>query len=121
MREGVLGADGHDGFLLGIEGDVVIRFVSLDDFFAETGDAFRGGVAMIARVAGGFDELVYDGAGRGSVGVAHAEVDHIELCRARFRLHLVDDGEHVRRQFLDAVELLIFGHGTSSLNGRNRW
>src|ERR1700722_15637630 len=110
MRESVLGSDGDDGFLFGVEVDVVIRFVALDDGLAKIGDTLRRGVAMVARIAGGFDELVDDGARSGSVGIAHAEVDHIELRRACFGLHLIDDGEDVGRELLDAIELVIWLH-----------
>ncbi len=65
---------------------------------------------MVARIAGGFDELVDDGARSGSVRVAHAEVDHIELRRARFGLHLIDDGEDVGGKLCDAIELVIWLH-----------
>ena len=63
-------------------------------------------VAMVARIARGFDQLVDDGARRGAVGIAHAEVDHILLRCPCLCLHLIDDGEHVGRQLLDAVKLV---------------
>ena len=61
---------------------------------------------MIARIAHRFDQLLDHRLGRGAVRIAHAEVHHIQLRRARFGLHLVDDGEHVGRQLLDAVKFV---------------
>ena len=65
---------------------------------------------MIALVARGFHQLADDGARRGAVGIPHAEVHHIQLGRPCLGLHLVDDGEHVGRKLLDAVELLVWVH-----------
>ena len=65
---------------------------------------------MIARIAGGFDQLCDDGAGSGAVRIAHAEIDDVQAVMACLGLHLVDDGEHVGRQFLDAVKVFGPGH-----------
>ena len=61
---------------------------------------------MIARIARRFDQLLDHRLGRGAVRIAHPEIHYILLSRARLGLHLVDDGEHVGRQFLDAIELV---------------
>ena len=60
---------------------------------------------MVAGVPCGFHQLVDDDARRRAVRIAHAEIDDIDLCRPRLRAHLVDDGEYVRRQLLNAVKL----------------
>ena len=106
MRQRVLGADGDDGFGFRIQLDAVVGAIALDDFVAQPRNAARHRIAMIARIAGRFDQLLDDRLGRGAVGIAHSEIHHIQLRRARLGLHLVDDGEHVGRQFLDAVKLV---------------
>ena len=106
VGECVFGADGDDGLLIGVERHAVVGLVAAGDFLAQPGDAPRLRIAVIARVARGFHQLVDHHSGRGSVGISHPQVDHIDLCRARLGPHLVDHGEDVRRQFLDAVEFL---------------
>ena len=107
VRQRVLRPDRDDGFRIRIEIDVVIRLVPLDDLLAQLGNTLRLRVAMIARVARRLDHLVHDDPRRGPVRVAHSEIDHILLRRSCLCLHLIDDGEHVRRQFLDAIKFLV--------------
>lgn len=102
-----LGADGGDGFGFRIEFDAPFAFVALGDGKAEVGNAAGDGVAMIAGIAGGLNEFVDDDTGSRSVGIAHAEVDHILLGCAEFCLHFVDDGKNVRGQLGDAVKLFV--------------
>ncbi len=65
------------------------------------------------------NHLVDDVFGRGSVGVAHAEVDDVFSAAARGDLHLAGDVEDIGRQALNAAELF---HDESSLpvNSGNR-
>jgi predicted membrane GTPase involved in stress response len=60
---------------------------------------------MGGGLQGCLDELVDDVLGRGSVGVAHAEVDDVFAVTAGGHLHLAGDVEDVRREALDAAEL----------------
>jgi len=106
VRQGVLGSDGDDSFLLGIQGHAIISLVAAGNLFAQFGDAARLRVAMIARIARGFDQLVDDGARGGAVGVPHAEIDDIDLCGARLGAHLIDYGEYVGRKLLNTVKLV---------------
>ena len=106
MGQGVLGADGDNRFGFRIQLDAVFGAIALHDFRAQPGNAARHRVTMIARIADRFDQFLDDRLGRGAIRIAHAEVHHILLRRARLGLHLVDDGEHVGRQFLDAVKLV---------------
>ncbi len=104
MRERIFRTDGDDGFRVGIEIDVVIGLIALDDFLPQMRNAARYRVAMVARILGGFDQLVDHHARRSAIGIAHAEIDHILLRGTRSRLHLIDDGENVGRQLLDAIK-----------------
>ena len=66
---------------------------------------------MVARIARGFNQLIDDDAGRGAVGVPHGEIDHVDLRCPCLGPHLVGDREHVRRQLLNAIEILgVIGH-----------
>ena len=69
-------------------------------------NAARKRIAVIARVARRFDQLVDDHLRSRAVGIAHPEIHHVHLCCACLCLHLIDDGENVRRQLLDAVKLV---------------
>ena len=60
MGDAFFGADGDDGFGVGIEGDVVARLVPIADGAAEAGDAFGEGVAMGFGAARGGLELAGD-------------------------------------------------------------
>ena len=62
------------------------------------------------------DHLVDDVFGRGSVGVAHAEVDDVFAAAAGVDLHLAGDVEDVGREALNAAELF---HGDSSVRRVN--
>jgi hypothetical protein len=107
VRQRVLGADGGNGFRFRVQFHAVAVLIALHNFLTQPRNASRHGVAVVTRIARRFHHLVHHGPRRGPVGIAHAEVHHILLCRARLCLHLVDDGEHVGRQLLDAIELLL--------------
>ena len=106
VRQRVLGADGDDGFLLGIERHAIIGLVAAGNLLAQFGDAARLRVAMIAGIACGLDQLVDDRARRSAIGVPHAEIDDIDLCGARLGAHLVDYGEYVGGKLLNSVKLV---------------
>src|SRR5258706_10889266 len=67
-------------------------------------NAARSRVAMIPRILRGLNQLVDDHARRSAIGIAHAEIDYILPRSTRSRLHLIDDGENVGRQLLDAIK-----------------
>src|SRR5262245_52103678 len=66
---------------------------------------------MVLGIPRRLDQLVHDVLGRGHVGVAHAEVDDVLAAGSRLGLEVVDDGEDVRWQSLDSIELV---HGLLS-------
>ena len=74
----------------------------------QLGNAARLRIPVIARVPCGFHQLVDDRARRRAIGIPHAEIDHVDLRGARLGAHLIDDGENVRRQLLNAV--VLFGN-----------
>ena len=53
----------------------------------------------------GLGQLVDGHVGRGQVRVPEPEVDDVASAPPRCRLQVVDGGEHVRRQPVDAAEL----------------
>ena len=111
VRQRILRADRHDRFALRIEVDVVVRLVARRDLSPQRGNPARLRIPVIARIARRLDQLVDDDARRCAVRVSHPEIDDIDLRRARLCPHLVDDGEHVRRQLLNTIVLFgIFGH-----------
>jgi hypothetical protein len=112
MGEPLLGADGRDRLRLRIELDVVALAVPGRDRLAQAGDALGGRIAVVARVARRFHQLVDDVLGRGLVGVAHPEVDDVFTIGPGFRLQVIDDGEDVRREPLDPIEVV---HGAFSI------
>ncbi len=66
---------------------------------------------MIAAVAHGFHQLADHDARRCPIRIPHPEVHHIQLFRARLRLHFVNYGEHIGRKLLDPVKLLVLDLG----------
>ncbi len=68
-------------------------------------------------IAGGLAQLVDDVLGRGHVGVAHAEVDHVHALATQLGLDAVDLFENVRRQALDTMEVVV--HDEKCLAGRS--
>ena len=77
----------------------VLHFVRLqpDGCLLYTSDTARSRIAMVARIAGGFRHLAHDHARRRAIGIAHAQIDHVLLRRARPRPHFVDHRKHIRR------------------------
>ena len=60
---------------------------------------------MVARIANRLGELLDGDVGRGDIGVAEGEVDHVLAAAARVHLESIDVRHHVRRQTGDAPEL----------------
>ena len=97
VGDAFLGADGDDGFGLGIEVDVVAALVPVADGLAQAGQAAGERVAVGRGLLGGFDELVDDVFGRGAVGIAHAEVDDVFAAPAGGGFQFAGDVEYVCR------------------------
>jgi hypothetical protein len=117
MRQALLGSDHGDGLAVRIERDPVAALVPLGGGGAQVRDAARGRVAVVARVAGGFPDLVDHVRRRGEIRVSHAQVDDV-LARAAGGLHQVDDlGQDVGGQPVELVEVVTnpFGHAAAPL------
>ena len=111
MREPLFRADGDDGLGLGVQGDLVAARVPVTDGPAQPRDSARHRVAVGVLACRHLAELVDDVAGRGLVGVAHAEVDHVLAAMTCGHLELVDGAEDVRGQAVDAGEMGVqLGH-----------
>ena len=109
MRHALLGADRRDGLRLGIELHAVAIAVPRGHGTPEPRDPLRGRVAVVLRIARGLDQLVDDVLGGGLVGIPHPQIDDVLAPSSRLRLEVVDDGEDVRRQALDPVEVFHVG------------
>ncbi len=105
VGEALFRAEGGDHLRLGIELDAEPARVIAGLRAAEARDAFRGGVAVGARLADCFDELVDHMLGGGQIGIAHAEIDDVGAAGASLRLELVDLLEDIRRQAPHPVKI----------------
>ena len=105
VGEAFLRAERRDHLRLGIELDPEPARVIAGLSAAEAGDAFRGRIAVGARLADRFDELVDHMLGRGQIRIAHAKVDDVGAAGASLGLELVDLLEDVRRQAPHPVEV----------------
>ncbi len=99
MGERIFGAHGDDRFFFGVEIDVVVALVAGADLLAKFRNAARQRIAMIARIAGGFAELVDDYFRGLAIGVTHAEIDHVHLGCPCLCAHLVENGKDIRGSF----------------------
>ena len=82
---------------------------------------------MIRGLERRLHQLVHDVLGRGSVGIAHAEVDDVFAAVAGGHLHGIGNGEDIRREALNAAEFFhddqykgsgIRGQGSRTRAGR---
>jgi hypothetical protein len=106
MGQGVFRADRRYGLCRGIKFDAVVLPVTSDDLLAETSNTLRLRISMVARVANGFNRLINNRSGRGSVRISHPEIDDILLVCPQPSLHFVHNSEHVRRQLAYTIELV---------------
>src|SRR5581483_10113303 len=84
---------------------------------AQAGDAARGRIAIGARLAECFLQLLDHMRRSRQVRIAHAEIDDIGAGIARGRLGLVDLLEHIRRQTADAVKIFHGPRAPDNLRG----
>ena len=121
VGDAFFGADGDDGFGVGIDVDGVAGFVPIGDGFAQARDAPGDGVAMGDRLLRGLDHLVDDVLGGGAVGIAHAEVDDVFAAAARGDFHFAGDVEDIGRKALNAGELIHDDSSMPPLTKTCRW
>ncbi|OMP13380.1 hypothetical protein COLO4_01793, partial [Corchorus olitorius] len=108
-----LGADGNDGFALGVDLDLVAVLVPARNRAAQTGDASGSGIAVGVFTLGDLHQLLDDVRRRGPVGVAHAQVDDVLATTARGHLEFGGDVEDVGGETIDArktARRTLFGH-----------
>ena len=77
VGEAFLGAERRDDLRVGIELHAEAARIIVGLRAAQAGNAARGRIAMRARVAHDFAQLVDDGFRRRQVGIAHAEIDDV--------------------------------------------
>ena len=106
VRHAFLGADRGDHFAVGIQLHLVAVAIPRRHRVAEEVAAPGCGVSVILRILGGLYELGDDVLRRRHVGVAHAQIDDVLAAGAGFRLQVVDDGEDVRREAFDPIEIV---------------
>lgn len=78
VAEAFLAADAGDDLAVGVEAGPEFAFVLGGHLLAEVVDALAGGIALVARVAGGLDQLVDDHLRRGVQRIAHAQIDDVD-------------------------------------------
>src|SRR5439155_22014709 len=88
-----------------VEVHAEVTQVEIGDGQAQLGDADTRRVSVVARVTSGLSQLFHHARGRGEVGVAEAQVDHVGPGPPQLLLGLVDLGKGVRRQVGDATKV----------------
>jgi hypothetical protein len=101
VREAFLRADRDDGLAVHVELDAITPLIPGADRAAQPRNAFRYGIAVRVLAARSLHQLVDDVRRRGTVGVAHRQVDHVLAAPARRHLQLVGNVEDVRRKPLN--------------------
>lgn len=66
----------------------------------------RGRIAMVLRIPGSLDQLVYHVLRRSLVGIAHPEINDVLTAPARLYLHRVYNGKNIGRQPFDPGKAL---------------
>src|SRR5579875_2853765 len=106
MRESVLCAYGDDCLGIWIERNAILLSIFFDNGLPEMWDAPRDRIAVVARIARRFDQLIDDRFGSCAIGIAHPHVDDIQMLRPGLGLELIDDGEDIGREFFYAIEFI---------------
>ena len=107
MRQPFLGADGHDGFGIGVDVDRIPALVPVGNGLAQAGNALGHGVAVCRGAHGSFDQLVDNMLRRGAIRIAHAHVDNVFAPAPRGHFQFGRDVEHVGWKTLDAGEFAL--------------
>ncbi|CAB4836982.1 unannotated protein [freshwater metagenome] len=105
VGEPFLRADGVDDLGGRVEMDTPAPQVHRRRGLAELGDTLARRVSVVASVVRSLGELLDRDVGRGQIGVAEPEVDHVATGSPGFELQRIDNGEYVGRQRVDATEL----------------
>ena len=105
VGEAFLRAERGDDLRLGIKLDPEPACVIARLGAAQSSDAFRGGIAIGARLADRFNELVDHVLRRGQIGIAHAKIDDVGAGGAGLGLERVDLLEDIRRQAPHPVKI----------------
>ena len=74
-----LGAQGHNGFAVGVELHAVVAGIAITYGFAQVRNTARKRVTVVHRLLCCLNKLVDDGCGRCYVRVAHAEVHDVDI------------------------------------------
>ena len=121
MTESLFGTDRVDHFGLRVEFDTESALIKIRHRGTELGDSPAGGIPVVPRVLGRFNQLVHRGGGRREIGVAEAEVDHIFTRSPCINLQRVNDREDIGRKLADPAELhdrpLLICAGSISASG----
>ena len=107
MGEPLLGTDGGNGLRFGIEMHVVAAGVEIADGLAQIRNAAGNGIAVIHGLAGRFAQFVHDEFGRRQIGIAHGQVNNVDVLLAELLLDVSHNGEGVGRE---TVYPRKFGH-----------
>src|SRR5690606_20325374 len=99
-----LGSDGVDHLGLRVELDTESTHVTIGHRLPQIGEATRGRVPVVARVAGRLDQLLDHRGRAGYVGVAEAEVDDVGAGPTGRELSVVHQPEDVGRKVLDPAK-----------------
>jgi hypothetical protein len=116
VRDPFLRADGDDRLRLRIELDAVAPLIPVADRAAQPRDAARHRIAVRVGAPDRLDQLVDNMPRRGAVGIAHTEVDDVLAPAAGRHLELGGDVEDVRREALQALELVTRGERHAELS-----
>src|SRR5262245_16031951 len=107
VREALFRADGRDRLGLGIDFDAVATRVPSRDFDAQIGNASRGRISVISRIARGLDQFVDYRIGRGQIRIAHAQIDNVLAAVARLHFQMIDEGKNIRWKFFDERKSIV--------------
>ena len=107
VRQAFFGADGNDGFRIGIELNVEAALVPIGDGFAQPWNTFGHRVAMGVWPFGGLHKFVDDMLGCGAVRVAHRHIDDVFTTSARGHFQFRRNVEDIRREPLNAREFVV--------------
>ena len=134
MRDPLLRPDQGEDLGVGIEVDSIPRLAEGRDRPPQLGRPLVEGILVKGRVLHVVLKAADDRRGRGPIGIAHPQVDHVAARGDGGLLLLVDLGEEVRRKLLEPLRLherggrhravcpLVSGSGQSAVgSGSGQW